>query len=78
MAKLRKNPKGKVPLMEEASNNLVAVENTSKQEKEELKPLNFKVPASFKKEYRQFALDNDLTLVALLKLSYETYKKLNQ
>jgi len=87
MAKLRKKTKGAVPVMEEASNNLtpavepVPVRRTPTvvvKQQEELKPLNFKVPASFKKEYKQFALDNDLSLVDILKLSFSKYKELNQ
>ena len=89
MAKLRKKTKGAVPVMEEASNNLtptvepvpVPVRRASTvvvKQQEELKPLNFKVPASFKKEYKQFALDNDLSLVDILKLSFSKYKELNK
>lgn len=87
MAKLRKKTKGAVPVMEEASDNLkptVKPTPTKKappvevRQQEELKPLNFKVPASFKKEYKQFALDNDLSLVDVLKLSFKKYKDLNK
>ena len=78
MAKLRKKSKGAVPSMEEASNNLTVVDtNNEKEVREELRPLNFKVPTSFKKEYKQFALDNDLSLVDVLKLSFAAYKGLH-
>jgi len=85
MAKLRKKTKGAVPLIDEASDNLISAEPiiTRKtpaivKQQEELKPLNFKVPASFKREYKQFALDNDLSLVDILKLSFAHYKKVTK
>ena len=87
MAKLRKKTKGAVPVMEEASDNLKPIAkpapikrtpNIEVRQQEELKPLNFKVPASFKKEYKQFALDNALSLVDILKLSFKKYKELNK
>ena len=92
MAKLRKKTKGAVPAMEDASDNLtppvtpvvkpVTVKRAPtvviKQQQEELKPLNFKVPASFKKEYKQFALDHDLSLVDILKLSFSKYKEITK
>ena len=88
MAKLRKKTKGAVPLIDEASDNLkpdvvvpVPVIRTPRvvtKQQEELKPLNFKVPASFKKEYKQFALDNDLSLVDIIKLSFSKYKELTK
>ena len=88
MAKLRKKTKGAVPLIDEASDNLtpdidpipVPVRSipTKVKKPEELKPLNFKIPASFKKEYKQFALDHDLSLVDVLKLSFAHYKDLKK
>jgi len=92
MAKLRKKSKGAVPSIDDASDNLTpAVEpipiepgpvrlvSTKKGKvSEELKALNFKVSASFKKEYKQFALDNDMSLVDVLKLSFSTYRKLTK
>ena len=68
MAKLQKRSKGAVPTLEEASNNLG-------EEKERIKPMSFKVPESFNKEYKQFALDNDISLTELFKSSFYYYKK---
>jgi len=72
--------------MEEASNNLVmppastpvpkaTTEATpSRKKPEELKPMNFKVPPAFKRAYKQFALDHDMSLVEVLKQSFEVFK----
>lgn len=68
MAKLQKRNKGAVPTLEEASNNLG-------DEKERIKPMSFKVPESFNKEYKQFALDNDISLTELFKSSFYHYRK---
>lgn len=69
MAKLQKrSSKGAVPTMEEASNNLGKTT-------EAIKPMSFKVPESFNKEFKQFALDNDVSLTELFKSSFYYYKK---
>ena len=67
MAKLQKRKKGAVPTMEEASNNLGV-------EQEVIKPMNFKVPLSFNKEFKQYALDHDLTLTELFKQSFYAFR----
>lgn len=68
MAKLQKRNKGAVPTFEEASNNLGV-------EQEAIKPMNFKVPEGFNKEFKQFALDHDLSLTELFKRSFQYYKQ---
>lgn len=73
MAKPRKRPnmKGAPPGMnnpQEASHNL------TKPEAGELAPLNFKVSPEFKKEFKGFANDHDMSMVDLLKAAYELYK----
>ncbi|MEO2043116.1 MAG: hypothetical protein ABGX43_00820 [Nitrospinaceae bacterium] len=40
-----------------------------------LRPMNFKVDPKFVKEYKQFALDNDMKLVDLLKKSFDICKQ---
>ena len=67
MAKLQKRNKGAVPTIEEASTNLGKAEET-------IKPMSFKVPESFNKEFKQFALDHDLSLTELFKRSFAHYK----
>jgi hypothetical protein len=42
---------------------------------EGLEGLNFKVPASFRREFRVFAAQRDMSLVELLQASFETYRK---
>lgn len=64
MAKLSK--KGIVPQMENASNNMGAGE--------ELKGMNFKVPASFYKEFKVFAAERDMSMTELLKAAFDAYK----
>lgn len=68
MAKLKRPKKGKVPKLEEASNNLGEVKPT-------IKGLNFKIDARFYKEYKRFALEHDMSLTALLKESFEHFKE---
>jgi len=68
MAKLPKRNKGAVPSLEEASNNLGT-------NKEKIKPMSFKVSDSFNKEFKQFALDNELSLTELFKSSFSHYRK---
>lgn len=63
-----KKRKGAPPKEQETSRNL------SKPTNQELKPLNFKIPASFKKEFKQYAFDHDITMVELLIKSFEYYK----
>ena len=68
MAKLQKRNKGVAPKLEEASNNLGTPTEATK-------PMNFKVPESFNKEFKQFALDNDMSLTELFKQSFYFFKK---
>ena len=67
--------KGLPPKEEEASNNLTIPENENigkpgkanlELEKELTKPLNFKVPNSFRKRFKNFATNNDVTMSDLL------------
>lgn len=76
--------KGNPPKEEEASNNLVIVEEENtrqlknvepKIEKELSKPLNFKVPNSFRKRFKNFATNNDITMSDLLVMCFEQYEK---
>jgi hypothetical protein len=39
------------------------------------KPLNFKVPADFRREFKTFASKHDLKLNRLLELAFESYRK---
>ena len=64
----RKSRKGEPPPEIEASVNLHV------SDPDDLKPLNFKVPAAFKKEYKTYATDRDMSMVELLQRSFELYK----
>jgi hypothetical protein len=59
--------KGEPP--NEASNNL------DKPADNNLAPMSFQVPASFKKEFKIFATERDLKMVDLLQLCFQFYKE---
>jgi len=41
----------------------------------EITPLNFKVPASFRKEYKLYAVTKGMTMTELLQLSFSHFKR---
>jgi len=45
------------------------------QGREEIVPLNFRVPASFRREFKSYAASHDLKLSQLLPLSFAAYRK---
>lgn len=45
------------------------------QGREELAPLNFRVPTSFRREYKTYAASHDKKLNELLYLCFEAYRK---
>ncbi|MCP9237900.1 hypothetical protein [Lewinella sp. JB7] len=65
----RRSTKGVPPKMEETSRNLAKPSTT------EQAPLNFKVDAEFKKQYKLYALEHGISMVDLLKASFEAYRK---
>lgn len=77
--------KGLPPKEEEASNNITELDNRKIQEnpkaqapkvpKEPIKPLNFKVPNSFRKRFKNYAVNNDVTMSELLVTCFEYYTK---
>lgn len=73
MAKLVKRSKGIVPTLDDASDNLGS-SLTAIESSERIRPMSFKMPESFYKEFKQFALDNDVSLTELLKRSFQHYK----
>jgi hypothetical protein len=40
-----------------------------------LTPLNFRIPASFRREFKSYAASHDLKLNELLRLSFEAYRR---
>lgn len=71
MAKISKpltNRKGVPPPAFEASTNL------TREPDQELKPLNFKVPAEFKREFKTYATQMDMSMVDLLQACFEFYR----
>jgi hypothetical protein len=68
MAKLAKRNKGKVPTIEQASDNLGTPNEPTKR-------VNFVVPASFAKQYKQFAFDQDVSMTELFKRTFDFYRK---
>ena len=71
MANLQKPNKGEVPSLEEASDNLGEVQ-------EPLKIMSFRVPLSFNRNFKRFALDNDLSLTELFVESFKAYNTANK
>jgi hypothetical protein len=56
----------------------VAAATTSKQSgegKEELLPLNFRIPASFRREFKTYAARHDMKLNELLRECFDTYRR---
>ena len=43
--------------------------------REELTPLNFRIPASFRREFKTYAATHDKKLNELLRLCFEAYRK---
>lgn len=68
MAKLQKRSsgKGEIPKISDVQNNLDIPE-------EQIKPMSFKVPLEFNRRFKQFALDNDMSLTDLFKQSFIHY-----
>ena len=66
-----KKRKGTPPKNEETSQNLTKVSN------QDLVALNFKIPADFKKQFKRYAFEHDISMVELFVRSFEAYK-LNQ
>jgi len=77
MAKIAKkqNRKGTPPKMEEASSNLT---NLPKKAVGIKKDLNFKVNADFKKQFKQYATERDLSMHDLLVQIFEFYETNNR
>ncbi|MEZ4991934.1 MAG: hypothetical protein R2824_16045 [Saprospiraceae bacterium] len=89
MAKLKKvnkslDRKGSPPKENEASNNLNLMnaenqwkqdQDSTKTEKVDTRPLNFKVPNTFRKRFKNFATNNDVTMSELLVICFEQYEK---
>lgn len=48
--------------------------NLEKGGNQELKPMNFKVPAEFRKEFRTYASELDISMVELLRRCFDAYK----
>lgn len=71
MAKISKpvsNRKGVPPPEFEAPTNL------TRSSDQDLRPLNFKVPAAFKREFKAYANEMDMSMVSLLMTCFEQYK----
>lgn len=65
--------KGQAPATTEET--AVVGNNINKPKEDEIVPLNFKTDASFKKSFKTFAVSHDMTMVELLKTSFEFYKQ---
>jgi len=63
---------GKAPSSEETPHTVG--NNTSKAGNSELVPLNFKVPAEFKRDLKSFSAGHDMSMVDVLKEAFELYR----
>lgn len=63
-----RSKKGSPPPIERTVGNLEKPEPTS------LKPLNFKVPASFHREFKSYAVQHDMSMLDLLREGFEAVK----
>jgi len=71
MAKIsgpKRNRKGTPPPPQVTSENLTKTTDF------EMKPLNFKVAAGFKKEFKSYAMEMDITMVELLQRAFREFK----
>lgn len=68
---MKPNSKGAPPAPAQSS---VVGNNTSKPEAGEQVPLNFRVPAEMRREFRVFSAEHDINQVEMLKEMWEMYK----
>jgi hypothetical protein len=68
---IRTATKGAPPMEIDASRNLTKAEDT------DLMPMNFKVPADFKRTFKTYAAQMDISMVDLLQRCFEYYKDRN-
>jgi hypothetical protein len=53
----------------------IAVAQSAPALEENLVPLNFRVPATFKRKFKTYAASHDMFLTDLLKVSFEAYER---
>jgi hypothetical protein len=63
------------PLSELATRTLARHDNTERAAAGALVPFNFAVPAELKKQYKVAAAELDMTMVDILKESFELFKR---
>ena len=54
---------------------LAALDNLARAESIRLKPLNFKVPADFHREFKTFAAMNGMSMLSVLTESFRLYRE---
>ena len=64
----KRSKKGPPPPIQQTVGNLDKPEPTS------LKPLNFKVPAAFHREFKSYAVQHDMTMLDLLREAFQAVK----
>jgi hypothetical protein len=64
----KRSKKGPPPSIEQTTDNLEKPEPTS------LKPLNFKVSASFHREFKSYAVQHGMSMLDLLREGFEAVK----
>ena len=67
----KRGTKGAPPAAEEATSNLnIGV-------REDLVPLNFKVPAEFRRRFKIYASERDMSMKELLERSFQAYQEVS-
>lgn len=68
MAKIQK------PASKKSTKGVPTPQTTTNLENEELVAMNFKVDKAFRREFRTYASDHDMSMVDLLKKAFEEYR----
>lgn len=66
------------PLSTAAEPHVVVSPAAKKEEDGALSPLNFRVPADFRREFKTYAAQHDLKLNELLRRSFQAYRRMQR
>lgn len=75
MAKIQRPKKKKTRTKGAPPKENLASQNLTKSDPQDLITMNFKVPSDFRREYKQLALDLNMSMVDILRKSFEKYKE---
>ena len=69
---VKRSLKGEPPAPQTAPANL------NRQPEDDMVLINFKVPAGFRREFKGFANEHDMSMTELLKQAFSTYKEIKK